>query len=102
MAQCQEVRMSSCDGITTVARCDDIPNHGPYHSARTAWFKETPEPENWQPGDVVKDARGRVFARTLSGYWWRLGIVESFDNDYPMRPLVKLVPELSAKPWNNA
>ena len=79
--------------MTTVARCDQLPYHGPIHTTVISWYLIVPKPENWQPGDAVKDAHQRVFYRTISGYWFRPGLTASFDDDYPTRPLVKLVPE---------
>ena len=90
VARCAMVHISAHKGITTVARCDRFVGHGDTHESMITWHAAS---ENWQPGDVVRDAHARVFVRTLCGYWWRLGIVESFDDDYPTRPLVKLVPE---------
>ena len=93
MATCKEVHTSVYKGVTTVVRCDQRPDHGTCHSAVVAWYAVVPVPENWQPGDVVMDKHKRVYCRTLMGHWWRPGILESFDDDYPTRPLVKLTPE---------
>ena len=90
VARCAMVHISAHKGITTVARCDRFVGHGDTRESMITWHAAS---ENWQPGDVVRDAHARVFVRTICGYWWRLGIVESFDDDYPTRPLVKLVPE---------
>ena len=92
MATCKEVHTSVYKGFTTVVRCDQLPaDHGTCHTAVISWYAAPTE--NWQPGDVVRDAHRRVFVRTISGYWWRPGMPASFDDDYPTRPLVKLVPE---------
>ena len=90
MERCKEVHLSVNKGITTVARCDRFVGHGNTHESMVTWYAVS---ENWQAGDVVRDAHQTVFVWTICGYWWRLGIVESFDDDYPTRPLVKLVPE---------
>ena len=93
MERCKDVHTSIYKGVTTVVRCHAVEHHGPWHRSEITWYADVAPPENWHPGDVVRDARQRVFVRTICGCWWRLGIVESFEDDYPTRPLVKLVPE---------
>ena len=91
METCKEVHTSVHKGVTTVARCGQLPYHGAFHTAVIAWYAAPPE--NWQPGDVVVDSRSRIFYHTLSGLWMTPGTVDIRGYKYPTRPLVKLVPE---------
>lgn len=44
------------------------------------------EPE-WQPGDVVRSARGHYYRRSYSGIWQRFGESLSYTHNSPTRPL---------------
>lgn len=46
-----------------------------------------PQPESWQPGDVVLDAKGVPWQRTSTDRWWCPGFSSKFDEDHPTRPL---------------
>ena len=91
MERCVETHVSKSKGVTTVVRCDRSVAHGANHESVIAWYAAPTE--NWQPGDVVRDKHERIFYRTLCNHWYRPGLSGSFDDDYPTRPLIKLVPE---------
>ena len=93
MATCKEVHTSVHKGVTTVVRCSEFEDHGSCHSGKVAWYAYVPATENWQPGDVVMDAHTRYFMRLSDNTWWRFGFAESWNDDYPIRPLTKFVPE---------
>ena len=84
-------------------RVDHHARHGHFIGGVAApvveWQKVLPPERKWQPGDIVKDAGGRLFTRRDShdarfwvsereGYW-----VNDFD---PKRPLTRLVPEVTS------
>lgn len=53
----------------------------------------------YKQDDRIEDAQGVAWQRVPGNQWVRMGRVEWYDNDVPVRPLRKLVPEgsLAAK-----
>ena len=85
--QCREVHTSIYKGVTTVVRCtrSESGRHGSWHESVVQWYADVTPPENWNPGDVVRDARNRIFRRSFADTWWRPGYAASFIDIYPRR-----------------
>lgn len=98
--------------VTSVDEVEGIFVHGQPDgsvSCLPATWLPDPEPRaepSWEPGDVVRDAEGRVYQRTECGWPWQ-AMCHDVGENVLVRPLTRLVPEgasdttpQSGDPWD--
>lgn len=75
-----------------MAKSDHERNQGVVRDFLGHGGERLPDPER-EPGAPVVDARGEPFIRSASGGFWAGRQGNLHGNDYPTRPLTRLVPE---------
>ena len=61
-----------------------------YTLAMKSMIAKVKDREDWQPGDVVRDARGKYWKRVYPGMWADFDTSMHFGDDIPVRPLRKM------------